>query len=644
MKNAMVLIVNPPVSSPAIPSWNSAVVAGSFLDSNLDCFQYDANLDFFLNHALSKRMIDHYQAMIEKKKAAKFISKIELKEFEKACARISKSCISVDCLRNKEFYEPEKFLVVKNYINDLLLCFSYEFFPTRIGWGSLFLKTDPFVEDPSINPFIALCKQGLNDQIVSVDPDVIVLLISSLDQLFAGKTMGWLIKSNFPGKRVVVITEIHIPVQHNQFFDHIFSISFLDPFFNFLHTLGKGTINSDVIQPDFKRLPLKDYLTPDMIFPVKTSFFKDKKALWTFLSIQQDSLDVKGFVLEGHCPSIENWLKDETPDLFFSVSKSMDDIDVLDKSGNQHLQYPSCLKMVCWDSPQKETRFKAKTLWNLSKLGIWNHVKIFGETRIELKKDLFSFIASNPNIAHSFENQDGKSSFYQSDESWIDPEFQPYNKVKQLFGEPFWKILQDPIYLLLYLNKYGKQELFCMRADTRKQSVKRLGSRIRYHYKKPVDLNGKYLDEICRMVEAGGSVDVKYVRYNLERAYLIGYAMENGVIVGNSSLKHPREEFIQRINQITGMDFTHFLERGYTSVRPEYRALGVGAKLLEGLTQRAGDHKIFSIISEDNTATQKIALRNKTRQVASYYSEKVGKELGVWMPEQMIDDNWNLKK
>ncbi|MFH2091572.1 MAG: GNAT family N-acetyltransferase, partial [Pseudomonadota bacterium] len=401
---------------------------------------------------------------------------------------------------------------------------------------------------------------------------------------------------------------------------------------------------SDTMQPDFKRLPLKDYLTPDTILPVKPSFFKDKKAFWEFLSHQQESHDVKGFVLEGHNPGIENWLNNETSDLFFSVSKSMDDIDVLDKSENQHAQYPSCLKMVCWDSLQKETRFKVQSLWDLSKLGVWNHVKIFGETRIELKKDLFSFIASNPNIAHSFENQDGRSSFHQSDKFWIDLKFQPYAKVEQLFGEPFWKILQDPVYLLLYLNKYGKKDLFCMRADTREQSVKSLGSCIRYHFKKPGDLNGSYLDEICRMVEAGGSVDTKYVRYNLERAHLIGYAMENGVIVGNSSLKHPREEFIQRINQITGMDFTHFLERGYTSVRPEYRALGVGAKLLEGLTQRAGDHKIFSIISEDNTATQKIALRNKTRKIAAYYSEKVGKELGVWMPEQMIEDNWDLKK
>ncbi len=138
------------------------------------------------------------------------------------------------------------------------------------------------------------------------------------------------------------------------------------------------------------------------------------------------------------------------------------------------------------------------------------------------------------------------------------------------------------------------------------------------------------------MIEAGGSVNSQFVRFNLERAYLIGYAMENGLLVGNSCLKHPRDEFIQRLKKKTGIDFTHCVERGYTSVRPENKSMGIGTKLLEGLTQRAGNCKIFSIIGEDNLATKKIALRNKTKKIAAYYSEKQGKNLEVWMPEHMI--------
>jgi hypothetical protein len=65
--------------------------------------------------------------------------------------------------------------------------------------------------------------------------------------------------------------------------------------------------------------------------------------------------------------------------------------------------------------------------------------------------------------------------------------------------------------------------------------------------------------------------------------------------------------------------------------------MGVGAKLLEGLTKRAKGYKVFSIISEDNLATQKIAMRNNTKKILTYFSEKMNKEMGVWMPESMID-------
>ena len=166
---------------------------------------------------------------------------------------------------------------------------------------------------------------------------------------------------------------------------------------------------------------------------------------------------------------------------------------------------------------------------------------------------------------------------------------------------------------------------------------------ITFYYKKPCDLPDGYMDEICKLVEAGGSVKTQFVRYNLERAYLIAYAIENGVIIGNSSLKHPRKKFIEQIKNITGFDFTNYIERGYTSVKPEYRAMGLGTRLLEGLTKRAENYKIFSIISEDNKATQKRALRNNTKKIAVYFSEKNGKKMGLWMPEHMIEQEWNLE-
>lgn len=168
------------------------------------------------------------------------------------------------------------------------------------------------------------------------------------------------------------------------------------------------------------------------------------------------------------------------------------------------------------------------------------------------------------------------------------------------------------------------------------ETLKKMG--ILFYYTKPWLLPAGYMDEICRLVQAGGSVNTQFVRYNLEKAFLIAYAVENNIIAGISSLKHPRKEFIDRIYSITGLDFTNFLERGYTSVRPEYRSKGVGTKLLHGLTARAENYKIFSIISEDNKATQKIAIKNRTRKISTYYSENKKKNMGIWMPEHMIEE------
>jgi GNAT superfamily N-acetyltransferase len=300
----------------------------------------------------------------------------------------------------------------------------------------------------------------------------------------------------------------------------------------------------------------------------------------------------------------------------------------------------SGLRMIRWKRDNGNDKIPMKVLWAASKQGIWNHLtgpNLFrdpcwpiksGQSEQSHQAVQARVIANNPNIIHSYQDTARKFPGDEYGNPKVPLEFMDYGKVQPLPGIPFWQSLDDPAFLLIYLSRMTRKSLGCLRADISNQSVITLGSQMNFFYQSPSDLPQGILDEICKMVDAGGSVDSKYVRSNLEKAYLIGYAMENGVILGNSCLKHPRQEFIQRINQITDLDLTNFVERGYTSVRPECRSLGVGAKLLEGLTKRAKDRKIFSIISEDNLATQKIALRNNTRKILTYFSEKLDKKMG----------------
>ena len=258
--------------------------------------------------------------------------------------------------------------------------------------------------------------------------------------------------------------------------------------------------------------------------------------------------------------------------------------------------------------------------------GVWNHLVLDDGTN---GKDALRAAATQPNILHSWETTGpvGQEEIRSL----------AYVQVRPLPGRPLWQVAIDPIERFLLVEQLNKDRLLRMRVDENGEHLFTVGTDLAYHFELPDRLPAGYLDEISNMVGAGGTVATTHVRSNLERAYLIGYVMEKGVIVANSSLKNPRTQYIDRVRQQSGLDLTGYLERGYTSVRPEYRGMGLGTGLLAGLTERAGDRKIFSVIAQDNEATKIIARRNRTRQVATYVSEKAGKPVGIWMPEWMID-------
>ena len=287
-------------------------------------------------------------------------------------------------------------------------------------------------------------------------------------------------------------------------------------------------------------------------------------------------------------------------------------VSLLEKWRNQGL------KLVRWNCQTSPGPGFKDLLWKVAKLGLWNHVLGPGITDPAWAPTLLE----NPFMVHSHENGLGRSR---------------YGELAPIPGIPLWRHFEDLGFILAQLVDYSPKQLAAMRWDPMGKSIFNLGERIEFFCCPPGNLPPGYLDGICQMVKAGGSVPLGHVRSNLQRAHRVAYALENGVIVGNSSLKHPRRAFIQYLLEITGLDFTGFVERGYTSVRPEYRALGVGKRLLADLTKDAQGYKVFSIIDEANVATQKIALRNNTLKILSYRSEKSGKQMGLWMPRSMVD-------
>jgi len=82
-------------------------------------------------------------------------------------------------------------------------------------------------------------------------------------------------------------------------------------------------------------------------------------------------------------------------------------------------------------------------------------------------------------------------------------------------GRSVRNYLNDPVYLLLCLNRYGLKRILRGRVRDDGDSVYTLGQNLAYHFVEPKDLLPGSLDEICLMVEAGSSVDTKWERYNL---------------------------------------------------------------------------------------------------------------------------------
>lgn len=261
-----------------------------------------------------------------------------------------------------------------------------------------------------------------------------------------------------------------------------------------------------------------------------------------------------------------------------------------------------------------------------SRLGVWNHLQLESK---RVNRQTCLAVRGQANILHSWEvtGSDDCTCLHQV----------TYGQVRPLAGRPLWQAVNDPISRFLLADRVTKDRLFRLRIDEDGEHLYLIGANLAYHYVPPDRLPTGYLDEICAMVAAGGSVAPTHVRANFKRAHLVGYVEEKGRIVGNSSLKNPRPEYIDAVRRQSGVDLRGFLERGYTSVRPEYRGLGIGTTLLAGLTRRADGRKIFSVIGEDNPATQTIARRNRTRKVATYFSQKAGKRVGIWMPEWLID-------
>jgi len=659
---ANILLVHPPVTSPAVPPWVLASVAGKLSGSGICAEQYDANLDFFIHHFLTPENLADLTGVIEKRNmqgdykgvdsyAASLLDDLTSNHghWEEKIAGAGRS---IKILRTEDFYRPGLCMLALKEINDLLAVGSLAFYPSRIRWNGFsnaavkdWTGVEAFLEDQETNPFASFCRSRLAHRIVQQDLEFLILTVGVADQLPAALTMARFAKKLRPDLHVALLGHDMIVGDAADYVDSLLPETGLSRLFELVDRFEGSGSSEQSAAPDYNGLPLKDYLAPAVMLPfgelsdARTGLLLPSKFL-NILKKQVQDTGAYGFLIEGdrltpaYMAEMAAEMAGKQPSFCLSLTCPL----VVDRAHPENVAAArqAGLRLIQWHDPAGQLERLTKSLWNVSRAGVWNHVMIPPGSKQTLVRGLVRFLESNPNIAHSWVRLTSSGLPF---ERLIDQNHETpaaYTQVTPLPGRSFWSGLHDPAYLLLYVNRYGVKQVVHWRVQDDGVSVHHLGENMVYHFVKPGELPPGYLDEICRLVEAGGSVGTKWVRYNLKRAFLIGYALEHDVIVGNSSLKHPRPEYVEAVNRKSGLDLSQYLERGYTSVRPEYRGMGIGTKLLEGLTERIGNRKLFSIIGEDNVATQKIALRNKTTRVATFYSKNLNKEVGVWIPERML--------
>ncbi len=153
---------------------------------------------------------------------------------------------------------------------------------------------------------------------------------------------------------------------------------------------------------------------------------------------------------------------------------------------------------------------------------------------------------------------------------------------------------------------------------------------VRYCFTPPDETPETVLDQISDLVALSGGVGTSWIRENLQKALIIGYAIHEDRVVGTSTHKYPKERYRKKIEAKTGLDLSGYLERGYTAVDPEFRNQDIGLKVIQGLIERSMGQKIYVTIDMNNPWPLRMTHRVGMILAARFINDRTGHELGVF--------------
>jgi anaerobic magnesium-protoporphyrin IX monomethyl ester cyclase len=750
----LTLLVFPPVWTPVTPYLALPALVGYLKSEGHAVRQYDASLDFFINHLLTPETLSRLLGVVMAREGRKAFeaapepSRRLLDGIKKNLAlwekRVESVARLVDELRAEQtFYDPEVLVRGQSALYDLLTMASLAYSPasftfntfTHPGLASLHDMLE-FADDGEANPFLGFFQDRVKTVLTERTPSLVGISITTSHQLAGGLTLARLLKKTDPrlhvtlgGRHVLRLKEAFArdPELFPKFCDSLVIGNGERPLSTLIHHIqaktvfhgvenlgyysgGGVTFNdtachvpiSELPTPDFDDLPLGAYLSPTPILPVRLSegcywgkctFCSryDNKAFQTIppkkaaeqIEALHKRYDATCFTVNDDCltpPYLEQVCR-EILNMGLRLQISLwckpvasftaDRLKLLSEAGVRLIRWgietghPRILKLM-----NKGTRLDdtIRVLDASAKAGIWNHATVIvgfpTETEEEaretvrflqrnqeiLPSSIFfkftllsnSYISQHPetfNLSALSEKSDLFTYEYRyergsgMDEKTLDSFWawlQRY-RINQLYDHPFWFYLRIREYLLLHVARYGVDRVRRMKVKPGDLIAYACGGRMSYFFKRAEEIPQEILAEIRELIASGEGVGTAWIDENLKRAFLIGYAVEESRVVGTMTLKRPPERYREAIEKKSHVDLEGYLERGYSSVRPEYRGLGVGDALLKGLVSRAPAQKIYVTIRMDNLPAVKLTRKNDMRLAATFKNERTGHEIGLFI-------------
>lgn len=578
-----VLLIHPPFSCPAGPPLSPALAAARLRAAGASVSVYDANRDLFLNHLLRPDFLRNCLNLVREKQSRGGYESLNDRLLSKRLAEVKAdpaqgeklftlAANAVAALKSDRFYIPSELVAARERLEAALELASLAYFPYRLHWNGL--------HHPDAQTWDAA------QAIAQGDGNPFHVLASYLLNLVQGReTVAFCVQC--PDQLLPALTLRAIVME--QYPD--IRICFWGPG---LH---------DAAGPeDLAWLP-----------------GQDPAVLCTALDLSDPGPQPPDFAgMEGYLApeSIEGAVKEYDAGATPSLDMLKDD-------------HAAGVMVARWlASGNAEPQVLAAALRASSKAGMWNQIELAPGAA---QDDLAAWCAANPNLAHSVViEQAGAPGFCGPPPEEPAPE-PKVGTLQPMPGRPIWRWLEQEAHLALYVRNHGvRSARTCRIRDD--GTVYNLGLGVEYHFVHYPDLNEWHLQSILDLITSAGKVKPDWLRHNIERSFLVAYALEEGVMIATETLKHPRPEYIQKVRERTGLDFTKYLERGYIVVRPEYRGLGVGDYVVKGCLARAEGYKTFLTISAENETAKEMTFRHGTRFFLRYYSEEMGKEIELWTP------------